>query len=273
MAFLARPSEWTVLNKKSAAYSFSDILAGSDERHIDDIFPYFLTHARKVFPHLECMEDLRMISDLSDPTNWYPEARSIQRKVIFHSGPTNSGKTYHALERFFSSKVDSLTIIAFFLLPPISAVSHYLPFQPFFRAPLFTADLWSSWLLRWPTSPTTGAPLVTWWPVRRGNGRGRTGNRQSTFRARWKWQTSPNGTRWRSSTRFRCARTHRGVGLGQGIPSLTLLFLPFQTRLPSFKSGIFNMILHVRGECLIDLEFCFSPWVLEDFSLDFSPIF
>jgi len=82
----------------------SDILAGSDERHIDDIFPYFLTHARKVFPHLECMEDLRMISDLSDPTNWYPEARSIQRKVIFHSGPTNSGKTYHALERFFSSK-------------------------------------------------------------------------------------------------------------------------------------------------------------------------
>ena len=73
-------------------------------RHEDDIYPYFLNHARKVFPHLECMDDLRLISDLSDPTNWYPEARSIQRKVIFHSGPTNSGKTYHALERFYSSK-------------------------------------------------------------------------------------------------------------------------------------------------------------------------
>lgn len=83
---------------------FSDILAGSQELHEDDIYPYFLNHARKVFPHLECMEDLRLISDLTDPTNWYPEARAIQRKVIFHSGPTNSGKTYHALERYFSSK-------------------------------------------------------------------------------------------------------------------------------------------------------------------------
>lgn len=28
----------------------------------------------------------------------------MTRKIIFHSGPTNSGKTFHALERFFSSK-------------------------------------------------------------------------------------------------------------------------------------------------------------------------
>ena len=34
----------------------------------------------------------------------YPEARSITRKIIFHAGPTNSGKTYHALERFLTSK-------------------------------------------------------------------------------------------------------------------------------------------------------------------------
>ena len=34
----------------------------------------------------------------------YPEARALTRKIIFHSGPTNSGKTYHALERFFNSK-------------------------------------------------------------------------------------------------------------------------------------------------------------------------
>ena len=36
-------------------------------------------------------------------------------------------------------------------------------------------------------------------------------------------------------------------------------FLQFQTRLPSFQSGIFSMILHVRGECLPDLEFWFFP--------------
>lgn len=34
----------------------------------------------------------------------YPEARAKNRKIIFHAGPTNSGKTYHALERFLQSK-------------------------------------------------------------------------------------------------------------------------------------------------------------------------
>ena len=48
---------------------------------------------------------IKMIfSDLTDPPNWYPEARAINRKIIFHAGPTNSGKTYHALERFMTAK-------------------------------------------------------------------------------------------------------------------------------------------------------------------------
>jgi ATP-dependent RNA helicase SUPV3L1/SUV3 len=34
----------------------------------------------------------------------YPEARAIQRKIVYHCGPTNSGKTYHALERFMTAK-------------------------------------------------------------------------------------------------------------------------------------------------------------------------
>lgn len=34
----------------------------------------------------------------------YPEARAIQRKIIFHSGPTNSGKTYHAIQKYLSAK-------------------------------------------------------------------------------------------------------------------------------------------------------------------------
>jgi len=81
---------------------FSDILAGANHNH--DIFPYFLTHAKKVFPHLDCLDDLRLISDLTDPPNWYSEARAMNRKIIFHAGPTNSGKTYHALERFTTAK-------------------------------------------------------------------------------------------------------------------------------------------------------------------------
>lgn len=34
----------------------------------------------------------------------YPQARAINRKIIFHSGPTNSGKTFHAMERFMKAK-------------------------------------------------------------------------------------------------------------------------------------------------------------------------
>ena len=34
----------------------------------------------------------------------YPEARAINRRIIFHMGPTNSGKTFHALQRFVTAK-------------------------------------------------------------------------------------------------------------------------------------------------------------------------
>lgn len=80
----------------------SDILQGAG--NVTDIYPYFLRHAKQMFPHLECMDDLKKISDLRQPANWYPEARAITRKVIFHAGPTNSGKTFHALERFMTAK-------------------------------------------------------------------------------------------------------------------------------------------------------------------------
>lgn len=80
----------------------SDILQGSG--HVDDVFPYFLRHAKTMFPHIDCLDDLRKISDLRTPASWYPDARRLQRKIIYHAGPTNSGKTYHALEKFFSAK-------------------------------------------------------------------------------------------------------------------------------------------------------------------------
>ncbi|XP_064631088.1 ATP-dependent RNA helicase SUPV3L1, mitochondrial-like [Lineus longissimus] len=80
----------------------SDIL--QEAGHVDDILPYFLRHAREIFPHLECMDDLKKISDLRLPANWYPEARAIERKIVFHAGPTNSGKTYHALQRYLVAK-------------------------------------------------------------------------------------------------------------------------------------------------------------------------
>uniref|UniRef100_H3D8F5 ATP-dependent RNA helicase SUPV3L1, mitochondrial n=2 Tax=Tetraodon nigroviridis TaxID=99883 RepID=H3D8F5_TETNG len=80
----------------------SDICCGAG--HVDDIYPYFMRHAKQIFPMLDCMDDLRKISDLRLPAHWYPEARAVQRKVIFHAGPTNSGKTYHAIQRYLAAK-------------------------------------------------------------------------------------------------------------------------------------------------------------------------
>ncbi|ERF71474.1 hypothetical protein EPUS_00463 [Endocarpon pusillum Z07020] len=41
--------------------------------------------------------------DLRYPTEWYLHARAIQREIHLHVGPTNSGKTYHALKRLEES--------------------------------------------------------------------------------------------------------------------------------------------------------------------------
>ncbi|KAL7076333.1 hypothetical protein ACQ4LE_004651 [Meloidogyne hapla] len=81
---------------------FSDII--KYDHSVDQIYPYFLRHAHKVFPHLERINELRVISDLTHPHDWYPVAREIHRKIIFHAGPTNSGKTYEALEAFKKAK-------------------------------------------------------------------------------------------------------------------------------------------------------------------------
>lgn len=43
--------------------------------------------------------ELCLKSDLRVPHEWYSLARIMKRKIIYHGGPTNSGKTHQALER------------------------------------------------------------------------------------------------------------------------------------------------------------------------------
>ncbi|KAJ5894229.1 hypothetical protein N7495_005920 [Penicillium taxi] len=52
----------------------------------------------------ENVEAQQEVCDLRHPAEWYPNARSIQRTIHLHVGPTNSGKTYHALQRLKKSK-------------------------------------------------------------------------------------------------------------------------------------------------------------------------
>ncbi|KAH9577516.1 Suv3 [Trypanosoma melophagium] len=41
---------------------------------------------------------------MHEPWNWYPKARYMRRRFIFHYGPTNSGKTHAALEALINAR-------------------------------------------------------------------------------------------------------------------------------------------------------------------------
>ncbi|KAH1267768.1 DExH-box ATP-dependent RNA helicase DExH16, mitochondrial [Glycine max] len=60
--------------------------------------------ANKVHPYSSSNGPIRNdFTDLTCPHTWYPQARRKHRRVILHVGPTNSGKTHHALKQLESS--------------------------------------------------------------------------------------------------------------------------------------------------------------------------
>lgn len=44
------------------------------------------------------------MADLTQPHLWFPETRAIKRKIYYHMGPTNSGKTRSAIQRLMEAK-------------------------------------------------------------------------------------------------------------------------------------------------------------------------
>ncbi|CCH41051.1 ATP-dependent RNA helicase [Wickerhamomyces ciferrii] len=72
----------------------------------DEQVDYFFEQTFHSIMHKQLIADLPAQDinvDISNPEEWYPEARKIRRKLILHMGPTNSGKTYHALQRLKQS--------------------------------------------------------------------------------------------------------------------------------------------------------------------------
>ncbi|KAK6913969.1 Suv3, C-terminal domain 1 [Dillenia turbinata] len=61
-----------------------------------------VNHSTKLFRHFSGVSKADL-TDLTSPHTWYPNARRKNRQVILHVGPTNSGKTYHALKQLESS--------------------------------------------------------------------------------------------------------------------------------------------------------------------------
>lgn len=69
-------------------------------RVLKELCPSFAEHIRQRHAALvNTYKELDGMTDLTKPHEWYPQARRMKRKIIFHGGATNSGKTYTALQR------------------------------------------------------------------------------------------------------------------------------------------------------------------------------
>ncbi|XP_033757715.1 ATP-dependent RNA helicase SUV3 homolog, mitochondrial-like [Pecten maximus] len=79
-----------------------DLIDGSGD--VVSLFPHFLKFSLELYPHLGCMDELKSIADLTSPAKWYPDARKKTRNIIIHTGPTNSGKTHQAMNKFLEAE-------------------------------------------------------------------------------------------------------------------------------------------------------------------------
>jgi hypothetical protein len=76
-------------------------ISTAEDKELADIVTNNMLKTVEIDLHEEIASARTMLScsDLRIPHEWYASARLMKRKIIFHGGPTNSGKTYHALQR------------------------------------------------------------------------------------------------------------------------------------------------------------------------------
>jgi len=67
-----------MLQAFSTSYYKSDCVA--------NLFPLFLGYARQAHPMLNCIDEVKKISDLRGPADLFPFTREMKRKIIFHAG-------------------------------------------------------------------------------------------------------------------------------------------------------------------------------------------
>ena len=84
------PDKFESIKKKVQGEGIRDVICRALAEYIATV------HAR-LLKHYQILDEQ---SNLKEPQDWFPSARQIApRRIIFHGGPTNSGKTHQALER------------------------------------------------------------------------------------------------------------------------------------------------------------------------------
>ncbi|KAM0691694.1 hypothetical protein Q7P36_007893 [Cladosporium allicinum] len=76
------------------------VFSKKGQRGLDDRIKYaFYAHVTGERFTESDIKNQKGLADLRYPTEWYPGTRTMHRTIHLHVGPTNSGKTYHALQR------------------------------------------------------------------------------------------------------------------------------------------------------------------------------
>lgn len=107
---------------------------GPSDAAVKFLFPIFVEYCLKEFPdEIKQFRSMIESADLTKPHTWFPFARAMKRKIIYHCGPTNSGKTYNALQRFMDAKkglyCSPLRLLAMEVFDKVNALGVYCSLQ------------------------------------------------------------------------------------------------------------------------------------------------
>lgn len=103
---------------------------GPSDAAVKFLFPIFVEYCLENFPdEIKRFRSMIQTADLTKPHTWFPFARAMKRKIIYHCGPTNSGKTYNALQRFMEAKkgiyCSPLRLLAMEVFDKVNALGVY----------------------------------------------------------------------------------------------------------------------------------------------------
>ncbi|XP_054821646.1 DExH-box ATP-dependent RNA helicase DExH18, mitochondrial isoform X1 [Prosopis cineraria] len=103
---------------------------GPSDAAVKFLFPIFVEYCLEKFPdEIKKFRTMYESADLRKPDTWFPFARAMKRKIIYHCGPTNSGKTYNALQRFMGANkgiyCSPLRLLAMEVFDKVNALGVY----------------------------------------------------------------------------------------------------------------------------------------------------
>ncbi|XP_062106659.1 DExH-box ATP-dependent RNA helicase DExH18, mitochondrial [Humulus lupulus] len=106
------------------------VTLGPSDAAVKFLFPIFIEFCLEEFPaEIKQFQSMIQAADLTKPHTWFPFARAMRRKIIYHVGPTNSGKTYNALQQFMEAKkgiyCSPLRLLAMEVFDKVNALGVY----------------------------------------------------------------------------------------------------------------------------------------------------